>query len=159
MNLVMRLSMVALALGCGEGGMPDDPCESASVEAYVLGSEVVGCMGPNANVHAYDLTAPDDRTGGYVHASLIGAGSARLIVYEGAGTTELARFEPQGLEVSFFLALAPGRQYRVAIANGGPLAPSVYSFVARYLPVPDAFEPNDTLDAAAPLAIGAPLQA
>jgi hypothetical protein len=110
------------------------------------------------------VSTPGDHTGGYVHACVMGAGAGtvRVTAYDGTGTAELARFEPQGpgAAVAFFFAVAPGQEYRIAIANEGAFAaPYTYTLVTTYTPVPDSFEPNDTLAAATPMTAGTPLQA
>ena len=167
MARVRRIPLAALVLGaaaCSGSEMVDDPCGVATVEQYVLGSEVAGCMGAKADVRVYHVSAPGDGVGGYLHASVSGAGAAavRLTAYDGKGTAELARFESEGpgAAATFFLAVAPGQDYRVAVANDGAFAePYTYTLATTYTPVPDSSEPNDTLGAATPLTVGAPLQA
>ncbi len=151
--------------GTGEGEPSND---SRRPTSYELGSEFVGCMGAKADAHFYEFTAAADRTGGYVQASVTGTGAggarltARLTAYDGTRTADLARFEPEGpgAATTFFVAVAPAQRYRVAIANEGDFTvPYTYKLTTTYTPVLDGFEPNDTLEAATPLAVDAPLQA
>jgi hypothetical protein len=167
MDRVKRIPLAALLLAataCSGAEMVDNPCGVSGVERYMLGSEVVGCLGANADVRVYQVTAPGDGVGGYVQASVIGAGAAavRLTAYDGTGTAELARFGSQGpgAAATFFLAVAPGQDYRFAVANEDTFAePYTYTLATTYTQVPDSSEPNDTLGAPTPLAVGAPLQA
>ena len=168
--------LVACAGACGEsddsgpGPMPcgfDDgePNDSAgSPTTYDMGAAFDGCVGSASDVDHLQITAPVDTTGGYVTGTIgdVAGGTVRVRVLDGAGTTEIASFVAPGpdMPLTFFLAIAPGRNARIAIGDaGGATAAYTYRLTTTYQPVGDAFEPNDTPEGAAAMPAGTALQA
>jgi hypothetical protein len=92
----------------------------------------------------------------------VGAGTVRVVMYDGAGATELGALSSDGpgAALSFFFAISPAHDAHIAITDGGgAAAPYSYELTTSYEPVSDAFEPNDAEQAAAPMSAGTPLQA
>jgi hypothetical protein len=175
-GLALLLAAAVAAPGCGEDGatgpgpMPcgfDDgePNDAAGQPtAYAMGASFDGCVGAASDVDHLEIGAPTDSTGGYVLATVgdVAGGTVRVQVFDGAGTTEIASFVAAGPDapVTFFLAIAPGRNGRIAISDaGGAPGPYTYRLTTSYQAVGDAFEPNDTPDGAAAMSTGTPLDA
>jgi hypothetical protein len=65
-----------------------------------------------------------------------------------------------GTPMAFAVAVAPGVTYQLSIADDGMAAKAYgYDLTATFTPVPDAFEPNDDIEDAAPIAAGVPVDA
>ena len=105
--------------------------------------------------------APDDSTGGYVLATVPpGMGTVRATIYDGAGGSALASFvaDAPGAALSFWWTSAPGQQTRIALRDDGG-ADYKYELTSSYTQVADPYEPNDAMDAAAPMPDGGQMSA
>jgi hypothetical protein len=162
-----RLAVVAGAValaGCGGGGDGTSACGFSTSPDTDLGAPHMGCIGAAAASDELTFTAPDDAAGGYVQVTIDAVAGMRMraTVKGGSGDKTLgeARTADVGAALSFFVAVAPGRRYRLAIADDGTFsAPYAYSLTTAFAPVPDPFEPNDDAAGAAPMAVAAPVQA
>lgn len=169
--------VVAAAPACGgdEPSAGPNPCgieehepndAPGSATGVAAGDGLTGCLGSASDVDYLKVTAPSDKTGGYLVVSLgeVGTGTTRVVVYDDAGTGEMGRFsaDAAGGTVAFFLAVAPGQSYRLAVSDVGGTAatmPYTYKLSTTYTAVADSYEPNDTRDTAAAISVGTPIQA
>ena len=99
------------------------------------------------------VETPDDQTGGYVLATVAPAGgTVRATLYDASGQIPIASFvaDAPGAALSFWWTSAPGQTTRIALRDdaGGSYP---YALTPSYMQVADTFEPNDAMDAAAPL--------
>jgi hypothetical protein len=164
---VRRLAAVALAValaGCGGGGDGTSACGFATSHDTDLGASRMGCIGAAAAADELTFTAPGDAAGGYVQVTIDAVAGMRMraTVKSGSGDKTLgeARAADAGTALSFFVAVAPGQRYRVAIADDGTFsAPYAYQLATAFVPVADSFEPNDDAAGAAPMAVASPVQA
>jgi hypothetical protein len=166
--------MLALAFGIGGAGcggtsagpapisacgFPDgEPNDDASrATPHDLGTMFDGCLAAGDADH-FALRAPDDRAGGYIQGSITGAaGVVRVTVYDQAGGTELASFVAPGPEapVTFFLAVSPSADARIAVRDaGGAASPYPYQLATAYTPLADPYEPNESRETAAEIGPG-----
>lgn len=134
---------------------------------YVLGTEVAGTMGKadatTDIVDYYEVVAPaGDPSGGYFQASVnikVGGGAVFAQVYSAFdnGQLLLADGAAAGQATFFYWAARPGQRYLVRLYEGGGVVPTFgYSFKATYTRTADLYEPNDSSDAPASLALGTP---
>jgi hypothetical protein len=124
---------------------------------------LVGCGGsdPAADGDFQTIDSPDDQTGGYVLATVApGMGTVRATIYDGAGQAVIGSFvaDAPGAALSFWWASAPGQRTRVALRDEGG-ASYTYELTSNYMQVADAYEPNDAMDAAAPMPEGGQMSA
>lgn len=137
---------------------------------YVLGTEVAGTMGKSDatmdTVDYYEVVAPSgDPSGGYFQAAIShvgGGGTMAASVYSAfdKGQLLLADGAASGQLTFFFWAARPGEHYLVRLYEAGGVIPTFdYSFKVTYTRIPDAYEPNDTSDTPASLALGMPATA
>jgi hypothetical protein len=119
---------------------------------------LAGCAA-NSATNAGDaimFQSPDDSTGGYVVATVpAGMGTPRATIFDGTGQTQLASFvaDAPGAALSFWWTSAPGQTTRIALRDDGG-GDYKYELTPSYTPVADTFEPNDAMDAAAPMPDG-----
>src|SRR5262249_47757803 len=107
------------------------------------------------------IQSPADSTGGYIVATLPpGMGTARATLYDSTGQSELASFvaDAPGAPLSFWWRTAPGQTTRVALRDDTG-APYTYDLASTYTQVADPYEPNDAMDAAAPMPDGGQMTA
>ena len=107
------------------------------------------------------IQSPDDSTGGYVLATVApGMGTVRATIYDGTGGAALASFvaDAPGAALSFWWTSAPGQKTRIALRDDGG-APYTYELTSSYTQVADPYEPNDVMDAAAPMPDGGQMSA
>ena len=137
---------------------------------YVIGTVVAGTMGKaDATMDVddyYEVVGPaGDPSGGYFQASVsiqVGGGAVFAQVYSGFdnGPILLADGAPAGQSTLFYWAARPGERYLVRLYEGGGVVPTFkYSFKATYTRIADAYEPNDTSDTPAVIALGTPATA
>jgi len=159
----------------GAGGTVVGPCGLPDVEPndtrdlatpYVLNSTVVACIGTANDVDVYSFTAPaTDPAGGYVLLSLtdVGAtGNVDVTLFSAAANSsndEIYKTD-DGASLFAYLAVAPGVTYRIQVNQfAGGTALYRYTMKATYVPLADAYEPNDTKDTAKPIALATPIMA
>ena len=136
-QMIAIASVAAALAACGGGALPSGAGASTPVQS------------------------PDDRTGGYVVATVAaGMGTPRATIYDGTGQTELASFvaDAPGAPLSFWWTSAPGQTTRVTLRDDAG-APNTYDLTTSYVPVADPFEPNDAMDAATPMPAGGQMSA
>jgi hypothetical protein len=137
---------------------------------YVVGTVVAGTMGKaDATMDVddyYEVVAPaGDASGGYFQASInieVGGGAVFAQVYSAFdnGPLLLADGAPAGQSTFFYWAARPGERYLVRLYEGAGVVPTFkYSFKATYTRIADAYEPNDTSDAPAAIALATPATA
>ena len=87
-------------------------------------------------------------------------GTVRATIYDGTGGTALASFvaDAPGAALSFCWASASGQQTRIALRDDGG-ASYTYELTSSYTQVADPYEPNDGMDAAAPMPDGGQMSA
>jgi hypothetical protein len=171
MRSIFPLSVALALAGCGgAAGPPEDGCElgdrepnddAAHATLYALGSVNRGCLSSADDVDHILIGPAHDGTGGIVRATLVGAGAARVVVYDAAGPRELATFsaDAPGAALTFFVAISAARVAHIAVtSDGGTSSPFAYDLTSEYQPVPDTFEPNDTHPAAAAMTAGTPVR-
>ena len=159
----------------GAGGSALGPCGLPDVEPndtrdlatpYILNSTVVACIGASTDVDVYSFTAPaTDLAGGYVLLSLTDVGAAGTVdvtLFSAVDNSSIDEIYKADLGASLFayLAVAPGVTYRIQVTPfAGAGALYRYTMKAAYVPIADAYEPNDTKDTAKPIAVGTPIMA
>ena len=170
---------VSPGLGGAGGVSALGPCGIAEVEPndtrdlaipYVLGSTVVACLGTptgtGSDVDFYSFTAPaTDLAGGYVLLSFteVGAiGNIDVTLYSATDNSSVDEIykADDGASLFAYLAVAPGVTYRIQVnpfAGGG--AAYRYTMKGTYVPIADAYEPNDTKETAKPIALTTPIMA
>ncbi|HEV8173915.1 MAG TPA: hypothetical protein VGP91_09725 [Actinoplanes sp.] len=146
---------------------PNDTVDTATV--YAIGTSLVGCIAAYGDEDVYELTAPSgDRSGGYFTGSVTQDEGfmAHVIVRNINNRTFRNIFTPDataiGKPIYFYWTTAPGQTYHLRIAAQdvvGTLARSQYTLKVDYTKVDDPAEPNDTLDDAYPITLGAPIDA
>jgi hypothetical protein len=158
------------AIGCGGGGGGMTACGTADAGnhdlrhaiAFGVDSEAAGCVGPNGRPDVYGFQLEDGAQAGYLTFQLTGdaLGSPTVALYDAEGDAPIATAAGDGeAPMAFAVALSPGVAYRLAIADdGAATSPYRYSLAATFTPVPDAHEPNDGLEEAAPIDLGAAVQ-
>jgi hypothetical protein len=171
---LLELAGVA-ACGGQESSATSFPCGAAgpaannsfdSAPPLEVGADKTGCIGQadTAGADFATLTAPDG-TAGYAHVQIdqIAAGAkVRVTVYGQTHDAELGHVVAAdvGGGLEFFLALAAGTTYRLAVRDEGTfVAPYTYRMTSSFTPVADAYEPNDSVAAAASMSAGAPIDA
>jgi hypothetical protein len=178
---VTRLAIVAAAAAalalsaCGGGG--DDPVDvdnacgfrdgepnnnAEGATTVDIGAMFTGCL-ESADADYLSIQSPGDATGGYVQATIAEvSGTVRVTIYDDAGTTELGSFvaDAAGAPLSFYWASGAGQQTRIAVTDdaGGGM-PYAYQLTTSYTAVPDPFEPNDAMTAAATVPDGGQMSA
>jgi hypothetical protein len=87
-------------------------------------------------------------------------GTVRATLYDAAGNTERASFvaDAPGSGLSFWWSTAPAQTTRVALRDDGGAA-YTYQLTTNYTQVADTVEPNDAMDAAAPMPDGGQMSA
>jgi len=152
----------------GPCGLPDvEPNDTRDLATpYVLGSTVVACIGAANDVDVYSFTAPaTDLAGGYVLLSLtdVGAtGNVDVTLFSAADNSSIDEIykTDDGASLFAYLAVAPGVTYRIQVNQfAGGNALYRYTMKGAYVPIADAYEPNDTKDTAKPIAVGTPIMA
>jgi hypothetical protein len=154
-------------MGNGPCGVPEsepnDKRENAT--PLMVPAMFTGCIGAPDDIDFYELTTPDDGTGGYFQFSLTDIGNWAVDVtgYNVADNGEIAQLyaASDGQNLHGFLAAAPGFKYRLAVRgfiNVGS-APTRYTMKVTYTKVADAYEPNNTRDTAKTITIGTPVMA
>ena len=152
----------------GPCGVPEaEPNDTRDLATpYVLGSTVIACIGTPADKDLYSFTAPvTDAAGGYVMLSFtdVGAtGDMDLTLFSAADNSSIDeeyKTDP-GASLFAYLAVAPGVTYRIQVAQfSSSDVPVRYTMKAAYVPIADAYEPNDTKDTAKPIAVATPIMA
>lgn len=167
-SLSVLLAMAA-ASGCGSDTAGSDACgigvetngTRAQATPLTPGASTTSCVGSASDVHYFEIASPGDPTGGYVQGTV--EGSVGISIYAGGDAAEIAHVDPDptGAPTAFFVAIAPGEDYQLGFAHQGAFAKAyTLTVTMTYTPVPDSFEPNDTLATAAPIAgIGTPVTA
>jgi hypothetical protein len=165
--------LVAHAACGGDGdGPPDQSCgfadgepndEAGGATPYAIGAVHTGCLSSAGDVDHLLVAAPQDGAGGIVRVTIgnVGAGTPRLVVLDAAGGAEIGMFQADapGAPLTAFFAISGGTDAHIAIADAGnTAAPYSYELGTSYEPVPDAFEPNDAEQAAAPMTAGTSVQ-
>jgi hypothetical protein len=108
-------------------------------------------VGSASDVRYFEIAATGDTTGGYVQGTV--DSSVGISIYAG-DAAEIAHVDPDptGAPTTFFLAIAPGEDYQLGFAHQGPFTKAyTLTVTTTYTPVPDSFEPNDTVATAAPI--------
>jgi len=146
---------------CGfRDGEPNN--EPGRATAYEIGASFDGCMEPG-DIDHLRVAAPADGTAGYVQLMVAdAAGAIRLTIYDASGSHELGSFagDGAGLGGTFFWAVDAGQESHVSIRDdAGTATAYAYRVTSTYAPVADAFEPNDSMDVAAAMSLGIPMQA
>jgi hypothetical protein len=153
------------SLPCGFAeAEPND--SSAAATAYVAESAVTGCLGSEADVDVYLVTAPaGDAGGGFYVGAVTGIEGGQVdvsVLASPAGTPILGGVysAAEGAPVRFHFAAAPGEQYEVRLTRFAQwIWPVPYTLQLQYTAVVDAHEPNDTVAEARAVAAGSPVQA
>jgi len=135
---------------CGfRDGEPNNNAEHATT--VDMGAMFTGCL-ESADTDYLSIQSPGDAAGGYVQAT-IGevSGTVRVTIYDDTGKTELGSFvaDAPGAPLSFYWASAAGQQTRIAVKDEAGGTPYSYQLTTSYTAVPDPFEPNDAMTAAA----------
>jgi hypothetical protein len=130
--------------------------------AFGVGSEQTGCLASGQpDVYAFQLE--DGAQAGYLSFQLDGdgVGQPTATLYGADGDTVFGTLTDgdSGAPMAFAVAVAPGVGYRLAIADAGAAGPYGYHLSAAFTAVPDMYEPNDELGAAAAITVGTPIQA
>jgi hypothetical protein len=149
---------------CGVPEMePNDKRENATPIAAP--AMFTACIGTPDDVDFYELTAPNDVTGGYYFISLTGitGWTAQITAFTALDSGELGLVyaSSDGQDLNAYLAALPGQKYRLQI-NGFisvGKAPAKYDVKLTYTKVEDAQEPNPTKDSAKMISLGTPLSA
>jgi hypothetical protein len=127
---------------------------------------VVGCIGTGTDLDFYSFTTPaTDLAGGYVLLSFTEVGAMGNIdvtlfsATDNSSVDEIYKTD-DGASLFAYLAVAPGVTYRVQVNQfAGGRAPYRYTMKMAYVPIADAYEPNDTKETAKPIALGTPIMA
>jgi hypothetical protein len=132
---------------------------------YVLGTSVAGMSSLGDNDY-YAITAPaGDPGGGYFQGAVTGVGTAGAVhvsIYSTAddGIIRTIDLAAAGQGTFFYWSASPGQTYRVLVYEAGPATGTFpYTLTLTYHKVDDPYEPNDTRDDPAPIALGAPVTA
>jgi hypothetical protein len=145
---------------CGfRDGEPNNNAESAST--VDIGAMFTGCLAAG-DADYLSIQSPGDAAGGYVQATIAEAsGTVRVTIYDDAGTTELGSFvaDAAGAPLSFYWASGAGQQTRIAVTDEAGGTPYAYQLTTSYTAVPDPFEPNDAMAAAALIPDGGQMSA
>jgi hypothetical protein len=131
--------------------------------AALILAALAGCGGGSATADGdfMMIQSPDDSTGGYMLANVPpGMGTVRATIYDGTGGPALASFvaDAPGAGLSFWWTSASGQQTRIALRDDGG-ASYTYELTSSYTQVADPYEPNDGMDAAAPMPDGGQMSA
>lgn len=125
--------------------------------ALTSGKKVSGCDTDNDNDY-YSFTAPADAGGGYVKISGTGKdASFTYVAWTASDNVEIFKHTAanKGAIDDTYIAVAGGAKLTF---NFGTDAPSLYDVTVTYYKVDDAYEPNDSKEAAKPLDIGKKIQ-
>jgi hypothetical protein len=145
---------------CGfRDGEPNNDASNAT--ALDVGAAFTGCL-EAGDADYLAITSPGDATGGYLQATIIQTtGTVRVTIYDEAAQAELGSFvaDAPGAPLSIFWASASGQQTRIAITDEAGGTPYTYELQTSYTAVPDPFEPNDAMDAAANVPDGGQMSA
>jgi hypothetical protein len=139
---------------------PNDMREqSTPIAAPVM---LTSCIGTLNDIDFYELTAPNDPAGGYYQFSVTGLTfDVDLLAYNVADQGEIGHIyaSSDGQNLYGYLAVAPGKKYRLSVGPFGStsMAPTKYTLNVTYTKVDDAQEPNETVDSAKPITLGAPV--
>jgi hypothetical protein len=172
-TLAVAVGLVPLACGGGgDGGGGTTACgtddagnhDLAHAAALGIGDTTTGCVAPNGRPDVYRFQLEDGGQSGYLTFQLTGdaLGSPKASLYGADGDAALATVAAGdgGTPMAFVVAISPGVAYRLAIADEAAGAgPYTYNLDATFTPVPDAFEPNDRPEEAAPIVVGTPVEA
>lgn len=160
-------------LTCGGGGddgvtacgtTDDGNHDLTHAAPFGVGGETTGCVGPDQRPDVYAFQLEDGAQAGYltfqVQGDALGQPQATLFGADGDTAFATVTGDAGAAPMTFAVAVAPGIPYRLAIADdGSAAAPYSYQLSATFTPVPDAFEPNDGLEEAAPISLATPLEA
>ncbi len=144
--------------GLSESEPNDEPTQATPVVAQQR-----GCLPTSQDVDLFRATAPaSDLGGGYYEGSLSSVNALSLEVYPGADLSAsnrlLAASTGRGDRTYFYWPGAPGQTYTLRL-NTASRSWCAYDLDIAYHKVDDAFEVNDTIDQATPIAVGSPVDA
>lgn len=145
-----------------EGAEPNENRDQPQV--LPLHAEVRASFADGADVDYYEVTAPSAAGGGYFQFSVtdVGAGNVTFTALSTVNHGEIYSHGTSGAGIGSslfsYLAAAPGQSYHLALE--GSQAPEFgYVLGVSYTAIDDPYEPNDTRDGAAPIALGEPVHA
>jgi hypothetical protein len=137
---------------------------------YVLGTPVTACIDKpvldNDDIDMYAFTVPaNNPAGGFVRLTFTEVGITGALdvkLYSAADNSEVAEIYTidSGASIDGYLAVDAGKTYRIAVGEfASVMLPFRYTMNAVYTGVVDLYEPNDTKDAAKPIAVATPITA
>ena len=151
----------------GPCGVPEIEPNDKREQAVPLTAPTMftSCIGTPEDIDFYELTTPNDGSGGYYTISFteIAGWTIDLTVYTAFDTGELGNTyaTSDGQDLHAYLAAMAGQKYRLQVKgfiNVGK-APAKYTMKVTYTKVDDAQEPNNTRDTAKMINLGTPVTA
>ena len=154
---IAATAMVVSIAACGGGDEPQPAGGACDNGATMVD---IGSTFDGTSSASLCVQSPEDGSGGYLQATAGSAGTLRATVYDGTGQTDLGTFvaDAPGATLAFYWASSPGQKTLIAIGDDAG-STGAYQLTFAYTQVADPYEPNDAMDAAAPIPDGGQMSA
>ncbi len=132
--------------------------------ALPLGSKLQACLQKPSDQDFYEFTSPASPAGGgviTVSVTDVGARSGvRSTVWAASDNGKIGSNDARdGASVIQWFFAAPNTKYRVSVERSSGAETIPYSVEVKFMPVKDAFEPNDARAQASAIKVGTPVKA